>query len=497
MKKLYIGAVALCLIIQGCGPITNTENNNLIETYQCEVLLEGGSGKATLLSPAVVTVDDEEIDVELIWSSPNYDYMIVDDVQYDNEADIGDNSSFTIPIPDFDQSFTVIADTTAMSAPHEIEYTLTVYSPNNQISIDADDNAIDSRTDNVSLDGLTYVDSLQLDYAKEFTIDYYQDDDGNLYNYICIGSGEQKQEFLQAQSKENEEYDTISVDKTYLVSTSVMDLLAELDVLDNVPLSGTDINNWSVQEAVDAMNEGNMVYAGKYSAPDYELLLSTGCNFAIENTMIYHSPQVIEKLQDLGITVMVERSSYESNPLARLEWIKFYGVLYGKLEQAETFFDEQVKRVNDISSETIGSTQSVAVFSVTSQGLVTVRRPGDYLTSMIEMAGGEYIPSSLQGIDSGNSSSVNITVEEFYEIAKDADYLIYNGTISGDVDTMESLEEELPILSKFNAVLNNNVYCLSQDYFQQTTHMVDLIEEIHGVLMGDATDSFEYLSPID
>ena len=106
MKKLYIGAVALCLIIQGCGPITNTENNNLIETYQCEVLLEGGSGKATLLSPAVVTVDDEEIDVELIWSSPNYDYMIVDDVQYDNEADIGDNSSFTIPIPDFDQSFT-------------------------------------------------------------------------------------------------------------------------------------------------------------------------------------------------------------------------------------------------------------------------------------------------------------------------------------------------------------------------------------------------------
>ena len=75
------------------------------------------------------------------------------------------------------------------------------------------------------------------------------------------------------------------------------------------------------------MEDGRMLYAGKYNAPDYERILSGSCDLAVESTMIYHSPEVKEQLERLGIPVLVERSSYERHPLGRMEWLKLYGVL--------------------------------------------------------------------------------------------------------------------------------------------------------------------------
>ena len=75
------------------------------------------------------------------------------------------------------------------------------------------------------------------------------------------------------------------------------------------------------------MEQGDIIYAGKYNAPDYELILSGGCDFVIENMMIMHTPEVKEKLENFGIPVMVDRASYEEHPLGRCEWVKLYGVL--------------------------------------------------------------------------------------------------------------------------------------------------------------------------
>ena len=92
------------------------------------------------------------------------------------------------------------------------------------------------------------------------------------------------------------------------------------------------------------MENGEISYAGKYSAPDYERIVSANCGLAIENTMIYHTPEVKEQLEKFGIPVLVERSRYESDPLARMEWVKLYGILFDKEAEAETFFNEQVQR---------------------------------------------------------------------------------------------------------------------------------------------------------
>ena len=96
--------------------------------YSIQVELEGGSGKASVTSPTLITVKNGEVTADIQWSSSNYDYMIVDGEKYLPVNEEGTNSEFLIPVTIMDESMPVIADTTAMGTPHEINYTLTFYS---------------------------------------------------------------------------------------------------------------------------------------------------------------------------------------------------------------------------------------------------------------------------------------------------------------------------------------------------------------------------------
>ena len=98
------------------------------DSYTCEVTLEGGSGRATVDSPAALTVADGKMTATIVWSSPNYDYMIVDGEKYLPTNTEG-NSTFEIPVSALGAPLSVVADTVAMSTPHEIEYTLTFSAP--------------------------------------------------------------------------------------------------------------------------------------------------------------------------------------------------------------------------------------------------------------------------------------------------------------------------------------------------------------------------------
>ncbi len=488
MKRVALLAAAIAFLLTGCSYI----NNNKIEkaTYQCQVTLEGGSGRASVDSPAEVTEEGEDKSVQLIWSSPNYDYMIVDKVRYDNSAGEGENSVFTIPFDEYDKSFSVIADTTAMSVPHEIDYTITVFNPDRQVESDKEDGAEPASRasdEKVSLGALTKTGSMDLEYAREFTVDYYTDKAGESYSFITIGSGESSQYFLlgEAAKKPSGISDNVNyiskVDKTYLVSTSVMDLIASIDALDNIRLTGTDQKDWYIKEAKDKIKAKDILYAGKYSAPDYELLVSENCNLAIENTMIYHNPEAKEKLEALGIPVIVERSSYEKSPLGRLEWIKLYGLIYDKAQKADEFFEAQKKRVKDIS-DCQKTDKTVAFFTVDSNGMISVRKPGDYITSMIDMAGGIYVPKDLEVTDDSAVSNVKITAEDFYVGAVDADILIYNSTIEGELDNLNELLSKAEILGDFKAVKSGKVYCLDKGYFQQSADVAEFIEDVNNIL---------------
>ena len=123
----------LALMLAGPVSVAAAQKENGIETdledgeYSIQVDLEGGSGKASVSSPTLMLVKNGRMYAELQWSSSNYDYMIVDGEKFQNESEEGRNSVFTIPVTALDDKMDVIADTLAMGAPHEIDYTLTFY----------------------------------------------------------------------------------------------------------------------------------------------------------------------------------------------------------------------------------------------------------------------------------------------------------------------------------------------------------------------------------
>ena len=121
---------------------------------------------------------------------------------------------------------------------------------------------------------------------------------------------------------------------------------------------------WKIPEAALAMHDGSIRYAGKYSTPDYELLTSKHCDLAIENTMIYHTPDVIQQLEALGIPVFIDHSSSESTPQGRMEWVKVYGLLAGKEKAAEKAFRLQEKAFLDLPAHCGTGLPRVAFFSV-------------------------------------------------------------------------------------------------------------------------------------
>lgn len=124
----------LCLLLTAGLPAKALEVAAKDGEYAIEVTMTGGSGKASVVTPTTLYVKNGEPSAKIQWSSSNYDYMIVDGKKYLNENQDG-YSTFTIPITTFDQAMTVTADTTAMGAPHEVEYALTFYAD----SIDSKD----------------------------------------------------------------------------------------------------------------------------------------------------------------------------------------------------------------------------------------------------------------------------------------------------------------------------------------------------------------------
>ena len=352
---------------------------------------------------------------------------------------------------------------------------------------------------------LVYERSMEIRYAENFKVDYYEGGytlltttiDGA--RYLIVPEDKEVPQYLEKDISGKIPNSKVVVLKRpvkniYLVASSAMDAICELDGLGAISFSGQKEDGWYIEAAREAMANGDILYAGKYSKPDYELIVSEKCMLAIENMMISHSPEVIEKLDDFGIPVMIEYSSYESHPLGRVEWVKFYGALLGKEKEAEKIFEEQMAILERVSTDE-KTDKTVAFFFITSNGLVQVRQSSDYVPKMIELAGGNYIFEGL-GDPETRRSTMNMQIEEFYSGAKDADFLIYNSSIDGGISSVEELLDKCGVLADFKAVKEGNVWCTTNDMYQQSLSIGYLIEDIHGMLRGEKED-MHYLFHID
>ena len=348
---------------------------------------------------------------------------------------------------------------------------------------------------NGEIEGLTYVESVKLDYAEGFAIDRYEDgyffldifEDGK---YLIVPEGKEAPEGLA----DNIRVIHQPLENVYLAATAVMALFDSIDAMDHITMTSIKESEWTIDNAVKAMKEGRITYAGKYSEPDYELILEKNCDMAIESTMIYHTPEVKEMLEELGIMVFVDRSSFESNPMGRTEWIKVYGALTGKLDEATAYFESCKKVISELS-DFENTEKSAAFFYITTDGKAVVRSSTDYVPAMISMAGGRY---SFDGVvDEDGKTSVSMTMESFYEKARDADYIIYNASIDTTVKSVNDLIAKDPIFAEFKAVKEGKCYSTGSNMYQRTDVISNMIMDFHKVFTGEDDENLEFLSKLE
>lgn len=482
IKSLFL-LIALFLCITGCGGISDGE-------YTAAVVLEGGSGKAYIESPCHVTVRDGKAEARLVWSSSNYDFMVVDGETYYPVSTEG-GSVFEVPVR-LGKEFTVQADTTAMSKPHLIEYTLLL-----TIGEDGADNAkrgSESPTDDSNvyddkakeqallppeIPGLTYISTDENAYARCYRIHRYSDgydvisvDDGR--NYLLIPEGGEVPEVTSDIAVLRRPLDSV-----YLAASSVMCHFDSLGSVSSIALSGTLKDDWYIDSAKEAMESGSLGYGGKYSAPDYEQMVMKDVDLAIENTMILHVPKVREKLEQLGIPVFIDRSSYEPQPLGRCEWVKIYGLIAGKEEAAGEVFAKQEKQVESLDFGKVTG-KTVAIFSINSNHQIVTRRSGDYLAKMVGMAGGRYL--SPTGDDDSGAAQLTISIEAFYDYAQSADILIYNTTIQDAPQSLSQLVEEDTVFGDFSAVTGGEVWYTDKSLYQLSDSTGTIISDLYSVI---------------
>ena len=503
--------------------------------------LQGGSGKAFVETPCPVYEKEGILCALITWSSDHYDYMIVNEEKL-LPVNTEGNAQFMVPLGSTEGiagegagiesaesgsmealsdalngrtlEIDVQADTTAMSTPHLIDYTLSFvfYKTREEAEgaaagvdeADEAENASQTLSEEKApvIDGLTFMSKDENAYAECFAIYRYEGgyevlsvDDGRRYLIVPEGGAipegtggrgggavlkdEDGQELIVLQQP---------LDRIYLAASAAMCQFDEIGAVRNVILSGLERDDWYIESAREAMDQGTLSYGGKYSEPDYERIVEAGVNLAIESTMILHAPKVQEKLELLGIPVFIDRSSYESEPLGRAEWVRVYGLLTGREEEAAQAFDEQKGYAEALAPVPEEDTRSIAVFSINAARQVVTRSREGYLGKMVEIAGG----TLSTPVSDSSLATETVSMESFYAAAEDADILIYNASIEDAPEDLEQLCGKDSILTQFRAVREGNVWCMRSSLYQNANRAGAILRDLHAIVTGEAGDETEF-----
>ena len=202
--------------------------------------------------------------------------------------------------------------------------------------------------------------------------------------------------------------------------------------------------------------------------------------------MILHDPEVKEQLEKFGVPVLVERSSYESGPLARMEWLKLYGILLNKTEMAEESFARRWSRWPPSSSRRTRARPRPSFPSPPTTSSPSAA-PATMWPRWWRWPAAVYIFDDLEG-ETSAQSTIKLPLETFYARARDADVLIYNSTIEGVMETRDQLIEKCPMLADFKAVQSGDCWCTAQSLFQQSMELADLISDMNLVFTEGSPD---------
>ena len=390
------------------------------------------------------------------------------------------------PVTESVSGSTTLTDGTASYEPASEANSLVEKASGNSVPVVVSAKTEETVSRGPELPGLVYERTMKRQYAEQFDVYYYEggfkyiDSHYDGRGYLVVPEGKTAPKGLDSDIRILQQ----PIDDIYLVATASMALFDAMDSLDVIKLTSQDADGWYVENASDAMKRGEILFGGKYSEPDYELLVDSNIDIAIENTMILHTPKVIDMIEILGIPVFIENSSYETHPLGRVEWIKLFSALIDREDRAEAFFEQSVAKMEQVAAYP-DTGKSVVIFLIDSTGRAQVRAPDDYLSKIISIAGGQNAFDEILADDESRRTNINMTMEEFYASAMDVDYFIYNASgYSSGVTSMKKLLEMSPLLADCKALREGNVWWLGPETYQRTDRIADLIGQVHSMLTG-------------
>ena len=331
--------------------------------------------------------------------------------------------------------------------------------------------------------------SMELKYAKCFSVDYYKGGykiiklvDDTVMLVVPEGMS------VPEDKPENAIVLQQPVNNILVSSTPVMSLINAIGALDAVSLTTYDVDSWYIDDVKQALTDGKLTFIGEYKAPDFEMITAAGTTFSFFSTML--TDDVREQLENLGVDIVLDQSAKEDHPLARVEWAKLYGAIFNKESEAEKVFNAQDKYIEDLS-KLEKTDKTVAMFYITSKGVLYVRNADDYMSKMIDIAGGVY---ALPDVGVGETGTAKMEFEAFYDKVKDVDYIIYIWSLGGKPANLTEFTDRADILADIKAVKEGNVWCTTPDYFQIQNTIGNMINDMRLMLDADAeTDELTYL----
>ncbi|MDN5307350.1 MAG: cobalamin transport system substrate-binding protein [Eubacteriaceae bacterium] len=270
------------------------------------------------------------------------------------------------------------------------------------------------------------------------------------------------------------------VDNVMLASTTQGCMMRGIDDFDAISAVTTEQSAWTINEIADRIGQGSISFVGDNDAPDYELIKTLNPSLVFVYSGDYGLQDMMTKLDELGINYVVCNEYLEEDPRGRMEWLKFYGAIFDKEEEAQVTFDKAMANIDTVVEEASKEEAPTVAWGMVSSGKVYVAKPDSYVAKMIELAGGDYI---YKDADVGSGT---VTMEEFYAAAKDADILIYSSGITYSPD-IASVLSNAPVLEGLNAVQNGRVWCLGTDYWQSLDKTDGIIEDLYAIFHGDGT----------
>lgn len=333
--------------------------------------------------------------------------------------------------------------------------------------------------------GLVHEKTLELKYAKHFSVDYYKD------GYKIITDASNRKTLFVPEGKEVPEIEedvhvlTQSIETVGLYSTFDAAWFRPLNELKRIKTVTFEEEKWRIDEIAEGMKDGEITYIGKSSALDYELLQSA--NPTVHLLSKSSEDELFPKFDELGLDYISMGAYLEEDPRGRLEWVKFVGALVDKDEEAEEFFNLELARIEEITKKVAEANKEkpkvALVYFSGSKEVFYVNNGKGHQAITTELSGGTTYPD---GLDQEKSGSVAVTNEEFYKMMEDVDVIIYDNITGHAIQNIDDMLQKADYLADIKAVKEGKVWGLQKDYWQAADRIGDIIVDLNEVIYEES-----------